>query len=101
MKKMNRNTKLLFMVAVLAVMAIPVLARPVAGDTNTGTAGQPNQSCQNFFPVNGLQPRGFNTNGFNNTATSVYAGSGANTNTPANAAAVSQYDVACFQAAQH
>jgi hypothetical protein len=27
-----------------------------------------------------------------------YAGNGANTGTPANAAAVSQYDVACFQA---
>lgn len=87
-------------VAVLA-FALPLLAVPVRADAVTGTQGQPNQSCQNFFPVNGLQPRGFNTNGFNNTATSVYAGSGANTNTPANAAAVSQYDVACFQVASH
>jgi hypothetical protein len=37
----------------------------------------------------------FNPNG---TAGMMYAGNGANTNTPANSAAVSQYDVACFQA---
>jgi hypothetical protein len=32
------------------------------------------------------------------TAGGQYAGNGANTSTPANAAAVAQYDVACFQA---
>src|ERR1700758_3211673 len=97
---MNSSKKLFLAVAVLALAAIPLLAVPVKADT-TGTVGQPNQSCQNFFPVNGLQPRGFNTNGFNNTATSVYAGAGQNTNTPANGAAVSQYDVACFQVSSH
>src|SRR5690349_15370108 len=97
---MNSSKKLFLAVAVLALVA-PLLAVPVRADTNTGTPGQPSQSCQNFFPVNGLQPRGFNTNGFNNTAGSVYAGNGANTNTPANAHAVSQYDVACFQQASH
>jgi len=99
--KMNFSKKLFLAVAVLALAVVPLLALPVKADTTTGTAGQPNQSCQNFFPVNGLQPRGFNTNGFNNTATSVYAGAGQNTNTPANGHAVSQYDVACFQVATH
>ena len=97
---MNKNTKLLLMVAVLAVMAIPVLARPVAGDTNTGTAGQPNQSCQSVFPTGPLTPSGFNTQGFANADTH-YAGNGQTTQTPANSAAVAQYDVACFQVAQH
>ena len=97
---MNFSKKLFLAVAVLALAVVPLLAIPVKADT-TGTAGQPNQSCQNFFPVNGLQPSGFNTNGFNNTATSVYAGSGQTTNTPANGAAVSQYDVACFQVSSH
>ncbi|HET7405320.1 MAG TPA: hypothetical protein VFJ63_04310 [Candidatus Bathyarchaeia archaeon] len=97
---MSSTNKFFLAVAIIALAAVPLLAIPVRGDT-TGTPGQPNQSCQNFFSVNGLQPRGFNTNGFNNTATSVYAGAGANTNTPANSHAVSQYDVACFQASQH
>ena len=65
--KMNFSKKLFLAVAVLALAIVPLLAIPVKADTNTGTAGQPNQSCQNFFPVNGLQPRGFNTNGFNKT----------------------------------
>src|SRR6266571_3358842 len=100
---MNFSKKLFLAVAVLALAVVPLLAVPVKADTNTGTGttGQPSQSCQNFFPVNGLQPSGFNTNGFNNTATSVYAGSGQTTNTPANGAAVSQYDVACFQVSSH
>ncbi len=98
---MNYSRILLLAVAILALVAVPTLAVPVRADTATGTQGQPSQSCQNFFPINGLQPRGFNTNGFNNTATSHYAGSGANTNTPANSHAVSQYDVACFQASTH
>ncbi len=97
---MNSSKKLFLAVAVLALV-VPLLAVPVKADTNTGTAGQPSQSCQNFFPVNGLQPSGFNTNGFNNTATSVYAGIGQTTNTPANGHAVSQYDVACFQVSSH
>jgi hypothetical protein len=96
---MSTVKKLFLAVAILAL--ITAFAVPVKADTNTGTRGQPNQSCQNFFPVNGLQPRGFNTNGFNNTATSVYAGAGRTTNTPANGAAVSQYDVACFQVSSH
>jgi hypothetical protein len=41
----------------------------------------------------------FNENG--GTAGAVYAGNGQTLSTPANGAAVSQYDVACFQVSQH
>lgn len=66
---------------------------------NPPGTGQPNQSCQ-------AEPSGppgllSTTNGFARVAVNVYAGSGANTQTPANAHAVSQYDVACFQVSQH
>ena len=71
----------------------------VFGANPSGT-GQPNQSCQSVFPAGTFTPPGFNTDGFNH-ATNVYAGSGQNTQTPANSHAVSQYDVACFQAGQH
>src|SRR3989475_2420303 len=93
--------KMLFLaLAVLSLAILPFLARPVAADTNTGTHGQPNQSCQAVFPTGPLAPAGFNTAGFA-VADSHYAGNGQNTQTPANSADVSQYDVACFQAGQH
>ena len=98
--RMTMTNKLLLAIALLSLAAIPFLARPVAADTNTGTSGQPNQSCQSVFPTGPLSPAGFNTNGFAN-AENVYAGSGQTLQTPANSAAVSQYDVACFQVAQH
>ncbi len=65
---------------------------------NPPGTGQPNQSCQ-------AEPSGppgllSTTNGFARVAVNVYAGSGRNTGTPANGAAVSQYDVACFQVSQ-
>ncbi|TMI19296.1 hypothetical protein E6H32_02790 [Candidatus Bathyarchaeota archaeon] len=93
-------SRLFLMLAIVSLAAIPFLARPVAADTTTGTPGQPNQSCQSVFPAGTFTPPGFNTDGFNH-ATNVYAGSGQNTQTPANSHAVSQYDVACFQAGQH
>lgn len=94
-------SRLLLMLAIVSLAAIPFLARPVAADTNTGTTGQPNQSCQSVFPGGQpLSPQGFNTNGFANADTH-YAGNGQNTQTPANSNAVAQYDVACFQVAQH
>src|SRR6266705_56931 len=93
--------KILFLaVAVLSVAALPFLARPVAADTNTGTSGQPNQSCQAVYPTGPLTPSGFNSGGFA-VADNHYAGNGQTTQTPANSAAVSQYDIACFQAGQH
>ena len=87
--------------AILALAAIPLLSKPVAADTNTGTSGQPSQSCQAVFPTGPLTPQGFNTAGFA-IADIHYAGNGQTLLTPANqAVAISQYDVACFQAAQH
>src|SRR3989449_9711112 len=97
---MTTTSRLLLAIALLSLAAIPFLARPVAADTNTGTSGQPNQSCQAVFPTGPLTPAGFNTAGFA-VADSKYAGNGQTTQTPANSAAVSQYDVACFQAGQH
>lgn len=66
-----------------------------------GTTGQPNMSCQDFGQFPNLNVPGFNTNGFNNVATTLYAGSKVtlpNGNLQ-NTTAVSQYDVACFQQA--
>lgn len=76
----------------------------LAADPHSGgTTGQPNQSCQDFGQFPNLNVPGFNTNGFNNVATTHYAGSKVtlpNGNTQ-NPTAVAQYDVACFQAAHH
>jgi len=94
-----KNTKLLLILALLAVFALSSSARPVKADTTTGTPGQPNQSCQAFF-TGLLTPQGFNTAGFA-IADLHYAGNGQNTQTPANSNAISQYDVACFQAFLH
>lgn len=80
--------------AVVALGGIPVTG---AFATTPGTQGQPSQSCQDFFANGALVPSGFNTNGFNNIATSMYAG--AQPQNSINPKAVSQYDVACFQAA--
>jgi hypothetical protein len=70
---------------------------------NPGTAGQPSETClagtsTALEPGNAAAARGsaFNESG-PGVAGTVYAGNGANTNTPANGHAVSQYDVACFQ----
>ncbi|MFI5419962.1 MAG: hypothetical protein ACHQ1H_03245 [Nitrososphaerales archaeon] len=87
--------------AVLSLTALTLLGTSIAfADANTGTQGQPNQSCQSVFPTGPLSPNGFNTGGFAKAGT-VYAGTGSNTNTPANSNAVSQYDVACYQVGQH
>ncbi len=60
-----------------------------------GTQGQPSQSCQSFFS-GALTPTGFNQGGFVQ-ATTLYAG--AQPQNSQNPKSVSQYDVACFQAA--
>jgi hypothetical protein len=83
---------------VLALGAVTLFSLPVYANS-TGNHGQPSQSCQSFFGDAGpFTPRGFNTAGFKH-ATTVYAGSQPqNSNNPKS---VSQYDVACFQAASH
>ena len=66
---------------------------------NPDMQGQPSQSCQSFFGDAGpFTPIGFNTTGFAQAET-VYAGS--QPLNSGNPKSVSQYDVACFQAASH
>jgi len=93
---MKKSTAGLFLLVVLVATSVALLATPVRADS-TGTPGQPNQSCETA----GVSPPGFNSPGFTGPADSHYAGNGQNTQTPANSHAVSQYDVACFQQAQH
>ena len=83
---------------VLALGAMTSLSLPVYANS-TGTPGQPSQSCQAVFPNGGpFTPAGFNTAGFAHAET-VYAGS--QPQNSVNPKSVSQYDVACFQTAQH
>jgi hypothetical protein len=90
---MKRITAIVFALGAMTLFSLPVYAN------STGNQGQPSQSCQSFFGDAGpFTPSGFNTVGFNH-ATTVYAGTQPqNSNNPK---AVSQYDVACFQAASH
>lgn len=90
---MRRITAVVLALGALSAFSLPVYAN------STGTPGQPSQSCQSFFGDSGpFTPQGFNTAGFQH-ATTVYAGSQPqNSNNPKS---VSQYDVACFQAASH
>jgi len=83
----------------LIAFAVGGAAWPVAAaaDNPPGT-GQPSQSCQAFFQDGQLSPPGFNTAGFAN-AEAHYAGS--QPQNSRNPKSVAQYDVACFQAAQH
>ena len=92
--------RLVGIAAALALFALPA-APGLAG--NPGTGGQPNQGCLEsnstaLEPGNAAASPGspFNEDG-PGVAGTVYAGTGANTNTPANSDAVSQYDVACLQ----
>jgi hypothetical protein len=73
----------------------PNLAVPgaISAAVNPSGTGQPSQSCQ----AEPTQPNGFGTVGFTH-ATAVYAGSpGTQSAANGNSAAVSQYDVACYQ----
>jgi hypothetical protein len=95
---------LVVVLGVMAMTAVPAFA------LSPGTGGQPSQSCLSstapsepgkaasapgsaFHEPSGTDPGG--------VAGQMYAGNGQNTNTPANGAAVSQYDVACFEVSQH
>lgn len=89
-------------IAIGAALA-STLAFSLAGATfaaNPPGTGQPSQSCQ----AEPTGPAGLisTTNGFATVAVNVYAGSpGTPSLANGNAAAVSQYDVACFQVSQH
>jgi len=83
-------------VVVAALFAVGVTGAALA----TG-GGQPNMTCpddNSLAPGNTANSPG---SPFNEVlpgkAGPLYAGNGANTGTPANSAAVSQYDVACFK----
>ena len=84
----------------MVVLVAALFAVAVTGALATG-GGQPNMTCP---ADNSLAPGNTGTapgSAFNEvgpgTAGPLYAGNGATTNTPANGAAVSQYDVACFK----
>ena len=86
---------------VLAAVVSAIAVAPAFGAANPSGTGQPSQTCLSGTapsePGNAASAPGsaFNENG--GTAGAVYAGNGQTTQTPANGAAVSQYDVACFQ----
>ena len=86
------------LVILVAGLAVSSMTRAFA-DNPPGT-GQPSQSCQDVFPTGPLSPNGFNTGGFA-TADVHYAGNGVSATQANSGNAVSQYDVACFQAGQH
>ena len=83
----------------VASIAALIVAAGAIGATNPNGTGQPSQSCQAV----GIGPPGITstTNGFATRAVNVYAGSPGTESAEANAHAVSQYDVACFQYSQH
>jgi hypothetical protein len=74
------------------IAAVSAAALAVSLAAGTALAGQPNQSCED----QPLAPAGFSSGGFAN-AEAVYAGSGWGSSHANSTAAVSQYDVACFE----
>jgi hypothetical protein len=85
----------ILIVLVTALSALVVAAAAFA-DANPNGTGQPSQSCQQ--QTSGPPGIVSTTNGFATTAVNVYAGSpGTPSAANGNSAAVSQYDVACFQ----
>jgi hypothetical protein len=93
----------------LAIGATLVLFAAFAASTsaapNPSGTRQPSQTClSSSAPMEPGQAAAAPGSAFNETgpgtAGTVYAGNGVSTTTPANAAAVSQYDVACYQVSQ-
>ena len=90
------------LVAVGLVVVLFVIAAASAVAANPPGTGQPSQTClSTTAPAEPGQASTAPGSAFNETgpgtAGVVYAGNGQTTSTPANGAAVSQYDVACFQ----
>jgi hypothetical protein len=83
---------ILILVASFTLFAVPGTASAARNPNGTG---QPNQECES------VTPPGFSSGGFAN-AEEHYAGEGTASVIHAGSShAVSQYDVACFQYAQH
>jgi hypothetical protein len=86
----------------LAAVVVVAALFAIGGTSALATGGgQPNMTCpddNSLAPGNTANSPG---SAFNEVlpgnAGPLYAGNGANTGTPANGAAVSQYDVACFK----
>ena len=103
---MKRLSVLAGAVAVL----VAVMMVGSAFGASPGTNGQPSQTCLSsnalLEPGHAASAPGSAINApsaanpLGGVAGQVYAGNGLNTSTPANGAAVSQYDVACFQVSQ-
>lgn len=99
-------SKLMLLIVVAVFFAIA--AASALGSGNPSGSGQPSQSCQ-AQPTEPGHAAGAPGSAFNEptatspggTAGTVYAGNGQTLQTPANAAAVSQYDVACYQVSTH
>src|SRR5207247_4641388 len=99
----------LFALAAIVAAAVAAMVAP-AFAASPGTNGPPSQSCLSstapMEPGQAASAPGsaFNepspTNPAGGIAGQMYAGNGQTTSTPANGAAVSQYDVACFQVSQ-
>jgi hypothetical protein len=98
-----------FILAALAAITLVVFVGPALA-ASPGTGGQPSQSCLSSTAPNepgqaaSAPGSAFNepsaSNPAGGTAGQMYAGNGQTTSTPANGAAVSQYDVACFEVSQ-
>jgi hypothetical protein len=93
---MNRR---LALAATAALLSLGLGAGGALAAANPSGTGPPSQSCQ----AEPAGPPGIfsKDNGFANVAVNRYAGSGENTEGPANPNAISQYDVACYQFSQH
>lgn len=95
-------------IATGVVLMLLTAATPAFAATNPNGTGQPVSSGCLESPSTSSEPGGspsspgsaFNENP-GGVAGAVYAGNGANTATPANGAAVSQYDIACYQVTQN
>jgi hypothetical protein len=103
-----RMQRLFAFAALVAAVALVIAASALAA--SPGTHGQPSQMCLSstapIEPGHAASAPGsaFNepstSNPLGGTAGQMYAGNGQTTQTPANGAAVAQYDVACFQVSQ-
>ena len=92
---------------VAALVLAGMLSASALAARNPSGASQPKQTCLESAATAMEPGQAASASGsaFNESlpgkAGTVYAGNGVNTNTPANGAAVSQYDVACFQVTQN
>jgi hypothetical protein len=84
----------LILASLIAFVALAVVIAPAVAANPPGT-GQPNQSCEE----QPSGPPGLDSGGFAN-AEERYAGNGPSASHANSDHAVSQYDVACFQASQ-